>query len=107
MIFNDYDVESTDWIEKLDDCIVEDEEVWELARQSKEEPNFENILITLRFQALERYVLKKFEHIEEVDYYTNCRDSHFYIEDVDGDTIEVDSIIEIDAINEAFEEEKC
>ncbi len=103
MKFNKHDVEETDWIEKeIELCNVTEEEVWERSKHYQDMPNFENLLIELRFEQLDEWIKRFFPCIKKTDWYLNCRDSAFYVSDEDGDMIEVNSLEEIKAVVKAI-----
>ena len=81
--YNEYDIETTDWIEENDRCGVDDEQVWEIASQCEEIPSFENILIRERFKALESYIHDTYGEDVEVDFNANCRASSVSIKVAD------------------------
>lgn len=86
IIYNEYDIENIAGIDKILDFLkdkrVRDENVWEIARESEEIPDFSNILIELTFENLED-ALNDHDYYSKLDlkitYYVNNRDSHFYI----------------------------
>ena len=96
LTYNNFDIETTDWIDAQ--CPVYEKEVVEIFKESVE-VGFENILIGLRFEKLKDYVLRQYPNIIETDCYLNSRDSHFYVQDGDGDLVEVRSYEEIEEID--------
>lgn len=100
MKFNNIDIEGTDWIEDIHKNLwVEDAEVWDQAKNFEEMPNFENILIGIRFDKLEEYIKEVYPVINnEMDRFVNCMDSHFYIKDYDSEWVEIKSMKDIQAV---------
>ena len=91
IIYSDYDLQKqpnfVEILEFLGGREVDDQEVWEIAREYEEIPIFENILYNktlsdIEFRAKEKYDI-------DIDYYINSRDTHLYIKNNDGDFEEV------------------
>lgn len=71
------------------DEIVSDEEVWSIAKESYEIPNFSNIYISLVYSKLESFLTEAFNGFEiNIDYYVNCLCSSFFIDGTEIDDAE-------------------
>lgn len=66
MKYNEYDLSTTDFIEKILEKergeYITEEEVWEIAKEYDEMPSFENIVISLRFQKFREYIQENLEN---------------------------------------------
>lgn len=76
-----YTQDYPEWVSKFElglrytdfnECIVEDDEVWELARESREIPHVANIWISELFHRIENHLNETYgEGVFEVEYYAN------------------------------------
>ena len=93
--YNEFDIQNIDDAQKLllelNGEIIDDDEVWDVARCSRDIPIFENILYQLTYSKIEEMMKEKFPDVK-FSYYVNCANSSFSISnDVNGDFVGFDS----------------
>jgi hypothetical protein len=102
--YNDYDLYKYKDFTKIQKFLggkeIENEQIWDIARESKEIPIFENILYyeTLRdiqCRAKEEYNL-------DLEFYINSRDTHLY----NVKNVEYQEILELEDLKEAITKSK-
>lgn len=80
--YNYYDLymydEYCNILEYLEGTIPDDEEVWDIARESTEIPIFEDIAYDLVLSRIKDKLESTYDDID-VTYYINSRDTHLYI----------------------------
>jgi hypothetical protein len=91
LTYNEYDFIKSDFfadiIHFLGGETPDDSEVWEIARESKEIPIFENIWYMLAVSEIERCISEKYELFYQrgeikIDCFINCMDTHLIINGV-------------------------
>jgi hypothetical protein len=95
--WNEYDLDKFyKWetiLNKLGEESPSDQEVWEIAREYKEIPIFENILLELTANRLQQKLEEMYPDAE-YDYYINAMDSYFYVNE--------DEVYSLEDIEEAI-----
>ena len=79
--YNEYDTEKMKLIEDiltyLNCSLITDDKVWEIAREYKHIPSFENILMKESCNEIKMNL--PFEYREHFTFYINCIDTHLYL----------------------------
>ena len=99
--YNDYDLAwysgYCDIVEYLGGSEPSEDEIWEIARESSEVPNFENILYDIILTRITQITEDRYGY--KCNFYINSRDTHLYVEKDKISSLE-DYISKIDELDE-------